>query len=518
MPLFLGLDIGTSATKAVIIDAGGVVRGAAESPHPIQMPRPGWSEQDPRDWWKACVHSTRNALQAGGIRGRDIEGIGLSGHMHGSVFLPRDADPDSPRVIRPAILWNDQRTAAQCEAITRAVGAGRLLEITGNRVLTGFTAPKLLWLRDHEPDNFAQIGLLLLPKDFIRYQLTGEAAIDVGDASGTLLLDLRSRDWSDEILEALAIDRTILPRVIESIDRAGTLRSAAAEALGLQVGTPVVAGSGDQMTGAVGMGIVARGLVSATLGTSGVVFAHLGAQPFSSLSEKGNKSSATLQAAEGDPSTLQSMCASVPGEYCTYGCMLSAAGALSWFREVCGPGVTLGQLDEEAANVSPGAEGLIFLPYLTGERCPHADPEARGAFIGLTARHTRGHMARAVMEGVAFAMAQMLDLVREARVEASEVRLSGGGARSKLWRQIQSGVYGTPVSILDTSDASACGAALLAGVGCGAWGTVQEACAQALHVRERIEPDPHLVAEYARWRGIYNSLYPTLRGTFRDLG
>ncbi len=494
MGFLLGLDVGTSATKALIIDEHSAVRASVDSPHVVHMPRAGWSEQDPDDWWQATRHSTRNALQTSGISAKEIDAIGLSGQMHGSVFLPRNADPDNPRPSRPAILWNDQRTAEQCEAITRAVGEGRQLDITGNRALTGFTAPKLLWLRDREPDNFAKTGLLLLPKDYIRFRMTGEPAIDAGDASGTLLLDLRTRDWSDEILNALQIDRAILPRVVESIERVGTLTERAAEALGLRAGIPVVAGSGDQMTGAVGIGIVQPGLVSATLGTSGVIFAHAGKLP------------------RIDPNgSLQAMGAAVPGEYCTYGCMLSAAGAMQWFRDALAPNEPFARLDDEAAGVPPGADGLIFLPYLTGERCPHADPHARGAFVGLTSRHTRGHLARAVMEGVAFGMAQILDLVRATGVQPTEIRLSGGGAKSKLWREIQASAYEAPVALLNTSEGSAYGAALLAGVGIAVWNSVADACRACITVRERIEPDARASETYQRSRHIYDSLYPALR-------
>jgi len=497
MSLLLGLDIGTSATKAIIVDDRGVVRGSADAATEVSMPRTGWSEQDPDEWWKACIHATRNAVQAAAIGGDEIQAIGLSGQMHGSVFLPRDADANDPRPIRPALLWNDQRTAPQCDEITRALGAQRLLQITGNRALTGFTAPKVLWLRDHEPKHFAQLGLLLLPKDYIRFRMTGEAAIDAGDASGTLLLDLRTRDWSDEILQAIKIDRSILPPVVESTVWSGSLSSSAARAMGLRAGAPVVAGSGDQMTGAVGMGIVRRGLVSATLGTSGVIFAHAGKSPPID--------------AEG---SLQAMCAAVPGEYCMYGCMLSAAGALQWFHEVVAPDVSYAQLDAEASHVPPGSEGLVFLPYLTGERCPYPDPSARGAFVGLTARHSRGHMARAVMEGVAFGMAQMLDLARGMGSAPIEIRLSGGGAKSKLWREIQASAYGAPVTLLNTSEGSAYGAALLAGVGSEVWGSVAEACDACISVRERIEPDAGMVQVYERSRSIYDSLYPALRKTF----
>jgi len=498
MVRLLGLDIGTSATKAVIIDEHGMVVAAAHSPHPISMPQPGWSEQDPDDWWRATCDATKSALERAPLGSAGVRAVSFSGQMHGSVFLRAGAKPDDPRVIRPALLWNDQRTAKQCEDIERAAGGrAALIRMTGNPALTGFTAPKILWLRDEEPDNFAQCATVLLPKDYVRFRMTGEKAIDAGDASGTLLLDPRTRDWHNTLLSRLHLDRSLLPRVIEATDRAGSITKHAAAQMGLKEGTIVVAGSGDQMAGAVGMGVVRAGLVSATLGTSGVIFAHCGPTPPHDLDGR-----------------VQVMCAAIPGEYCVYGCMLSAAGALHWYRDALFPDESYATLDDEAAKVEPGADGLIFLPYLTGERCPHPDPLARGAFVGITARHTRAHLTRAVLEGVAFGMAQMLDLVRALGIEPREIRLGGGGAKSKLWRTIQADAYRTPVTLLNTAEGSAYGAAILAGVGCGVWSSVAEACDACLRETERIKPDVERAGRYATVRREYDGLYPSLKPHF----
>jgi len=501
MALLLGLDIGTSATKAILIDESGAVRASADSPHSVQMPRPGWSEQDPDEWWTAACRATRAAMAKANATGADVKAVGFSGQMHGSVFLGGNPDAGNPRPIRPAMLWNDQRTGAQCESIERAAG-GRdaLVRITGNPALTGFTLPKVLWLKEHEPHHFERLRHLLLPKDYVRFRLTGELAIDIGDASGVGLLDLRARAWHAQLTRALGLSPAILPTIVESSASIGTVSRHAAELTGLRAGTVVAAGSGDQMAGAVGMGIVSPGLVSATLGTSGVIFAHAGPNVPRDLGGR-----------------VQIMCSAVPGEYCVYGCMLSAAGAMQWFHDALLPNESFAVLDAEAAKCDAGAEGLIFLPYLTGERCPHPDPLARGAFIGLTARHTRAHMIRAILEGVAFGMADMLDLVRSMHITPSEIRLGGGGAKSILWREIQANSYATPITLLNTSEGSAYGAALLGGVAAGLWSNVPEACRACLNERSRLTPDPAAVARHAELRRVFDSLYPVLRGTFADL-
>jgi len=494
----LGVDVGTSATKAIVIDDRGAVVAAADAPHEISMPRPGWSEQHPDWWWDATCSAIRSALAASDINASRIAAIGLSGQMHGSVFLPVDATAESPRVIRPAILWNDQRTAAQCDAIEHAAGGrASLIRATGNPALTGLTAPKILWLREHEPQAFARVGRVILPKDYIAFRLTGALITDVGDGSGTLLLDPRTRTWNDALLSALDLNRALFPDCVESSEIIGRISRFASDAADLAEGTPVVIGSGDQMTGAVGAGIVREGIVSATLGTSGVVFAHAGkAVP------------------DDDSGRLQIMCSAVPREYCVYGCMLSAAGALHWYRDALAPGASFRDLDQEAESIEPGANGLFFLPYLTGERCPHPDPGARGGFIGLTARHGRAHLSRAVLEGVAMGMGDILDLVRDMGISPREIRMSGGGARSDLWRSIHAAVFGAVVTTLNTAEGSAFGAAVLAGVGAGVWESVERACDACLSERSRITPRAAEIARYAQIRQTFDALYAPLAPLF----
>lgn len=501
MAFLLGIDIGTSATKALLIDETGAVRASAECAHEISRPYSGWSEQDPEWWWGACRQTCRTILAGADLAANKIAAIAFSGQMHGAILLARHASAEDPRVVRPAILWNDQRTARECDEIEQAAGGReRLIAMVGNAALTGFTAPKILWIRRHEPETFAHAARLLLPKDYVRFRLTGVQAIDVGDASGTLLLDPATRDWHAELPDLLEIDRRLLPPVVESTARAGTVTPWAAAQTGLAAGTPVIAGSGDQMTGAVGAGVIETCLVSATLGTSGVVFAHTG------------------RTLPHDPEgRVQVMCAAVPGEYCVYGCMLSAAGALQWFRDAFAPELSFAELDRMAADVPIGAGGLLFLPYLTGERCPHADPGARGGFIGLTARHGRGHLARAVLEGVACGMAEMLDLIRRLDVRPTELRLLGGGAKSPLWCEIQANVSSTAVSVPATAEGSAYGAALLAGVGEGVWSNVAEACRACLTTTERFTPTPSHVERYSRVRESYSSFYPLLKDSFAGL-
>ena len=500
--LLLGIDIGTSATKTIVIDDSGSVVASADAPHQVSMPRPGWSEQEPDWWWRAVCDAVRALLTGAGLEPSSVAAVGLSGQMHGSVFLPRDARPESPNVVRPALLWNDQRTAPECDEIEQRLGGRRkLIEATGNPALTGLTAPKILWLRRHEPEAFSRVAKVILPKDYIAFRLSGSLITDVGDGSGTLLLDPGTRSWSDAVLESLELDRSLLPECVESSAVVGSVSDFAAEATGLAAGTPVVAGSGDQMTGAVGAGIVREGVVSATLGTSGVVFAHAGPR-----------------VPDDDSGRLQIMCAAVPGECCVYGCMLSAAGALQWFRDCLAPEWTFEELDHEASHIGPGAEGLIFLPYLTGERCPHPDPAARGAFIGLTARHVRAHLTRAVLEGVAMGMGDMLDLVRALGIAPKEIRMSGGGAKSALWRTIHAAVFDAPVTTLNTAEGSAYGAAVLAGVGCGVWDSVAAACDACLRERSRIEPEAPLVQRYASLRSSFDAMYPALSPLFPRLG
>lgn len=520
MALLLGLDIGTSATKAVLIDGRGRVVATAAAPHSISQPHPGWSEQDPEMWWDASVAATRAVTAAAAQRGvaasttavaERVEAIGLSGQMHGSVFLPAAARESggTTRALRPALLWNDQRTADQCAALEAAVGGRRaLVERVGNAALTGFTLPKILWLRAHEAAVFEHAATVVLPKDFVRYRHTGALATDVGDAAGTLLFDVDRRVWSDSMFAAVGLDRALLPHAHESAAVAGHVTPWAAPQTGLPVGTPVVAGSGDNMCGAIGAGAVERGIVLATLGTSGVIYAHSPA-PHRDLLDP------------AAPGRLHTMCAatgtsSAPGEWCVTGCMLSAAGSLEWARRVLAPDVPYAALFAEAAQSPPGARGLVFLPYLTGERCPHPDPLARGGWIGLTSRHTRGDLVRAVLEGVTFAMRQMLDLVRAIGVPVEHVRLGGGGAKSAFWQQLQADIYDQPVDILDADEGPALGAALLAGVGRGVWPSVSAACRAAISVARTLAPAT-AAGHYAAPRAAFAALYEDLRARFAAL-
>lgn len=499
--MLLGIDVGTSGTKALLCAETGRVLATATAEHPIQRPRPGWSEQRPADWWTSTVAAVRSVLRTSRTPGRQVRAIGLSGQMHGSVFLDRAA-----RVIRPALLWNDQRTAEQCRAIERAAGGqAALIRMVNNPALTGYTAPKILWLRDCEPRNYDRLATVILPKDYIRLRLTGEIVTDVADASGTLLLDVRRRRWHGALLDRLKLNASILPPLVESTDVTGRLRPAAAEALGLSAGVPVVGGAGDQPAGAVGNGIVFAGVVSATIGTSGVLFAH---------------SDTVVPNPQGN---LQSFCHAVPGGWCVFGCMLSAGGSLQWLRDTLWPdaadrlrkarrdsGSLYAAMIAEAATVPAGAGGLLFLPYLTGERCPYADPLARGAFVGLTARHRRGHLVRAVLEGINFGLADQLDLMRAADVTVRRVRVGGGGARSTLWRQMLADAFDLPVATINTAEGAAYGAALLAGVGAGVWSTVPQACRAAIAQRDMVRPTRAGRRTCAEAHGIYRALYRPL--------
>jgi len=509
MSYLLGIDIGTSGTKSLICDSSGQVLATASAEHDISSPQPGWSEQDPSQWWSAVIKATKSVVAKAKIDPSQVSGIGLSGQMHGSVFLD-DSPHESAEALRPALLWNDQRTVAECDELEKAAGSRKkLIEMTGNPALTGFTAPKILWLRNHEPAIFEKTRHVLLPKDYIRYRMTGEYATEVGDASGTSLLNVKKRKWNKQLIDALKLDMQLLPRCYESHEVSGNLTSWAAGQLGLNVGTPVVGGSGDQPAGAVGNGIVASGIVSATMGTSGVVFAHADKPVYD---VKGR---------------VHTMCAAVEGKWCVFGCMLSAGGSFQWFRN------TLGQAEVKAAKrkgVDPyalliaeaehskaGAEGLRFMPYLTGERCPHADPYARGGWVGLTARHTRADMIRALLEGVTFGMNDALRVIRKMDIPVETVRLSGGGARSKFWRQLQTDIYDAPTAVINSEEGPAYGVAILAGVGTGVWKDVPQACEAVISETERREPDPAMATFYAKAHKQYRRLYPALKDQFPKL-
>jgi len=468
----IGLDVGTTGLKALAVDEAGRVVARSEVGYPLATPRPGWAEQDPADWWRA----TRRALDALGVG--EVAGIGLSGQMHGLVAL--DA---AGTVIRPAILWNDGRTAAECVEIEERIGLDELIALTGNRALTGFTAPKLLWLRRHEPDAYARIARIALPKDYVRMRLCGEHAIDASDASGTLLLDVARRRWSDEVLEALGLDPAWLPRVLESPEVSGITAD----------GVPVAAGAGDQAAGALGVGVDRPGPLSIALGTSGVVFAAL------------------PRFAADERARVHAFCHAVPGAWHAMGVMLSAAGSLRWLRDAAAPDAGFEELVGEAERWPPGAEGLTFLPYLAGERTPHADPDARGSFTGLSLRHDRGALVRAVLEGVAYGLRDSLDLLRELGVAPQRARVSGGGARSELWLRILAAALELPLERPEVEEGAAYGAALLGGVAGGAWPDVGAAVAACVRVRDEVEPDPAWVAAYAEGRERFRALYPALR-------
>lgn len=493
----VGIDIGTSAAKAVLVAADGRVLARASAAYPLMTPRPGWTEQAPENWWTATVAVLRE-LTARAPHGR-IAGVGLSGQMHGSVFLDRTGAP-----IRPALLWNDARTADACAEIERRVGRERVIAITGNRASTGMQAPKLLWLRANEPEAHARVAKLVLPKDFIRYRLTGTHATDAADASGTLLLDLARRRYSEEMLQALGIRADWLPEVVEGPDVTGHITAEVAAATGLPAGIPVVAGGGDNACAAIGAGLVAEGRGVCSLGTSGTIFVQ---------------SATPLVDPEG---ALNAFCAAVPGAYHLMGVILSAGGSLAWFRDKIVPQDAerlraAGQdpftaLLEEAAGVAAGADGLLFLPYLAGERAPHMDPHARGAWIGLSLAHERRHLVRALIEGVGFAFADCLRRMRELGLEPSGLGLTGGGGRAELWRTILSAQLETPLDAVTAEEGPALGAAILAQVGAGLHGNLAGAVAVMVPAPTApTHPDPALAARYAALHGRYRRLYPALR-------
>jgi xylulokinase len=505
MAYLLGIDVSTTGAKALLIDERGGVAASATTEYPLSMPRPLWSEQSPADWWQGACASIRAALKQAGLTGDDVNGVGLTGQMHGLVMMDK-----SGQVLRPAILWNDQRTGPQCAEITEKVGGlGKLLELTGNAVLPGFTAPKIVWVRENEPDVYKRTAHILLPKDYVRYCLTGEYATEVSDASGTCLFDVAHRRWSEVMLRALDIPASWLPRCTESPEVSGRISATEAQATGLKPGTPVVGGGGDQAAQAVGSGVVGPGVISVTSGTSGVVFAH---------------SEAFAAEAQG---RLHAFCHAVPGKWHLMGVMLSAGGSFRWLRDSLGEperstALLMGDdpydlLTREAARAPVGSDGLLFLPYLTGERTPYPDPQARGAFVGLTVRHNKSHIIRSVLEGVSFGLRDSLELIKGLGVPVEQVRASGGGARSSLWRQIQADVFGTELVLVNVTEGAAYGAALLAGVGAGIFASVNEAVTQTVRVTDRTPPMPDHVRHYQALYPVYRSLYPTLRATFSSL-
>lgn len=489
---FLGIDTSTTSSKALLVNEKGQVCGVASAPHTLQTPRPLWSEQDPAEWWGAVCTAIRTVMAEQQVSADQIGAVGLTGQMHGLVILD-----EAGQVIRPAILWNDQRTAAECDLIHEKIGRQKFISITGNVALTGFTAPKILWVARNEPDAYRRIAHILLPKDYIRYRMSGEYAMDKADGAGTVLFDLKKRDWSPEVASALDIQMAWLPRTFEGTEVTGVVSAQAAEACGLKAGTPIVAGGGDQAAGAVGVGAVEAGIVALTVGTSGVVFAP---------------TSAPLVEPDG---RLHAFCHAAPGMWHFMGVMLSAAGSLQWYRDTLAPGMSFDDLLIEAASAPAGAEGLQFIPYLSGERTPHPDPLARAGFIGLTLRHSRGHLTRAVLEGVAYGLKDSFELIRSAGSgPVVQVRASGGGTKGKLWREILASVLGVELVTVNTAEGAAFGAALLAGVAGGCWPDVQSACRTAVHVTGQTLPVDADRQVYEDGYEVFRQLYPALKTIF----
>jgi xylulokinase len=499
---FLGIDVGTGGTRALVMDAGGRVTASGTDEHqPFASPQPGWAEQEPRDWWRACGAAVKKALQRSGIRGEQIACVGFSGQMHGAVLLDAAGE-----VVRPALIWCDQRTEKQSRELSEKFGTDRLIQLTCNPPLTNFTLTKLLWVRENEPELWSRVRHIMLPKDYVRFRLTGERAIDQADASGTLLLDVAKRRWSAEVLSGTGIEIDFLPALYESPEICGKLNAEGAAATGLNLGTPVVAGAGDQAAGAVGMGIVRAGVVSATIGTSGVVFA------------------ATDRPALDPRGRLHTFCHAIPGRWHVMGVTQAAGLSLRWFRDTFGTaaggsgsaasGITTRDpyefLSEEAAAAPPGAEGLLWAPYLMGERTPHLDPNARGALVGITPSHRRAHILRAILEGVAFSLKDSFSIFDEMKVPVTTIRLGGGGARSALWRQIQADVYAHEVELVEAEEGAAYGAAILAAVGARHFASVDEACDAVIRVASRVAPDPVSCALVQKNYAAFRRLYPAL--------
>lgn len=521
----LGIDLGTTGVKALLIDEDGNALASQTVEYPLHTPKPLWSEQDPADWWRGTIEAIRDVMAKAKLQGNQVRGIGLSGQMHGLTPLDKNGS-----VIRRAILWNDGRTAAECdEYVRRAGGAARVRELVYNVPSPSYTAPKILWMRNHEPDQYARLAHVLIPKDYIRFKLSGEYATDMSDGTSTGLQDTKHRRWSDEMLRLLDIPRDILPRLGEGHEVTAKVNAAAAQETGLTEGTPIVSGAGDQPASAVGAGIITEGIVSVTIGTSGVVFASTDHMP--------------QPGAPGVSPLLEVFCHALPNTWHYMGVMLSAGGSLRWYRDVVARGMdaladdgrwaaddhrpsSIGNrrdpydlILEEAAKTPPGAEGLIFVPYLTGERTPHRDPLARGAFVGLTVRHTQAHMARAVVEAITYGLRDSLELIRQSGLRVDEVRAAGGGARSSIWRQWLADIFNAEITLINSSEGGAFGVALLAGVGTGVWKDTREACAATLRITSRTEPttDSAVRQKYDDAYAVFRSLYPTLKDTFHKL-
>jgi len=504
MNYLIGLDIGTTSTRAILIDEDGKLISSDTSDYPLITPRPGWAEQHPEDWWNATVDVIKKVIEKSKVSPKSIAAIGPSGQMHGSVFLDKDGN-----VLRPALLWCDQRTQKQCDEIYDIFGYENFIKLSYNKALTGFTAPKILWLRENEPDKYKNIYKILLPKDYVRFKLSGTYATEVSDASGTILLDIAKRNWSDEILKGLDISRSVLPEVYESPEISAKVDTEAARLTGLLEGTPIAGGAGDQAGGAIGSGIVAPGLVSDCLGTSGVVFSY---------------SDDPVYDTQG---RLHSFCHAVPGKWHLMGVTLAAAGSLRWYEDTFGPSRKIMEqypgkksynlLDIQAENAPAGSEGLIFLPYLSGERTPYADPYARGVFFGISYVHNQDHFVRAILEGVAYSQLDCLALMKDAGVNADKIVLFGGGATSRIWKQIVADIFDTKIVTLNVEEGPAYGGALLAGVGCGIYKSVLEATGKVIKEVDSVMPISENTAKYKKLYGIYKSLYNDLKRDFENL-
>lgn len=503
MKYLLGVDLGTSGTKTVLFDENGVPVASKTCEYPLYQPQNGWAEQKPEDWWQAAAVGIRHCVQA--VDAAGIAGVGISGQMHGLVMLDEDGE-----VLRPSIIWCDQRTAAECGEMTEKIGAQRLIEITANPAMTGFTASKILWVKNHEPELYARCAHILLPKDYIRYRLTGEFATEVSDASGMQLLDIPARGWSREVLDKLDIDAALLGKLYESCEITGEVHAAAAACTGLKAGTPVVGGAGDNFAAAIGTGVVSEGRAFTTLGTSGVVFAH--AEEVS-IEPQGR---------------IHTFCSAVPGKWCVMSCTLAAGLSLRWARDTfCGEEVRAAaeqgvdpyvMMCDAAAKIPIGCDRLFFLPYLMGERSPHLDPHARGSFFGLSGMHTRAHLIRAVLEGVAYSQLDCVNVFRDMGVAIEDMTVCGGGGRSPLWRQMLADMYGCPVATLQADEGPALGVAILAGVGTGIYPSVEEACGRVIGRNAAQMPEDAASAEYAKYYEVFKSLYPMMKDGFARLG
>ena len=504
MNYLIGIDIGTSGTKTVLFDEFGGVVSSSTIEYPMQQPRNGWPEQEPDDWWNATLESLKDVLMSSGVDGGDVKGIGLSGQMHGLVMLDQEGS-----VLRPSIIWCDQRTGKECEQLTQLVGREKLIQITANPALTGFTASKILWVRNHQPDIYQKCRHILLPKDYVRYRLTGDFATEVSDASGMQLLDIPNRCWSQELLDLLDIDRGLLPKVYESPEITGSITSAVAKATGLRAGTPVVGGAGDNAAAAVGTGIVRDGAAFTTIGTSGVVYAHTSKMSIDPLGR------------------VHTFCCAVPGCWHVMGVTQAAGLSLKWLRNtLCAGEVETAKnmgidpyfiMDKEAERIPIGANKLLYLPYLMGERTPHLDPDCRGAFLGLSAIHTKADMIRAVLEGVAYSLKDCMEILREMGVRTEEMLACGGGGTSAVWRQMLADLYGCGVKTLETKEGPALGAAILAGVGAGLYDSVQSGCEKVLKVNKVQQPDLENGKVYDKYYRVYKSIYPALKGVYKEL-